>query len=361
MENEKQLEDFTDAWREKAMGIKRNLPYLDKSYADKRRILREYSIKDQIRDYLDLMTDECISGYNTIKIPNELSKYEKRIGDIFSNIISKFGFKDGISSWITMKDFLVDGFIALEIIWDNQKENILSFNKLRAETLVPSYERNIGSYWIQFPEDNKLKRILLDSQIIFIQYNSQNDLNDISYVESLIKPYNQLKIIEQSLIMFNINNATTYKKFTIPVKGLSKTKAEEQIGQLIANYSEHVEWDDTIGTLTINGSKHLPFNKQVWFPDGDCGTHNVEILPTGQPNANTNYIESIEYFTNSLKRASRIPNDTNIREQRRFINYTNRVKSNFKEIILKPLILQTTVEFPELIDNIYLKQIIINL
>ena len=65
--------------------------------------------------------------------------------------------------------------------------------------------------------------------------------------------------------MFNILNASIYQVFTIPVKGMSRQKVEEQIGQLIADYSEEVEWDDSLGTIKMNGSKHLPYNKQLWF------------------------------------------------------------------------------------------------
>ena len=78
--------------------------------------------------------------------------------------------------------------------------------------------------------------------------------------------------------MFNVVNAMVYQKFTVPVKGLSRQRAEEQIGQLIADYSEEVEWDDSLGTLTINGRKHLPYNKQIWFPEGDAGTPNMELV-----------------------------------------------------------------------------------
>ena len=66
--------------------------------------------------------------------------------------------------------------------------------------------------------------------------------------------------------MFNVLNAQIYQKFTVPIKGLSRQRAEEEIGRLIHDYSEQIEWDDTLGTLSINGQKHLHYNKQIWFP-----------------------------------------------------------------------------------------------
>ena len=346
---------------------KKSIPYLDKAYPDKKRILREYSIKDEIRDYIATVADECIifNGQNFCEPKTLSNNYSNEIKDkfqeFFEKLYNKYGFSDGITAWNYMKDFLIDGYLALEIIWDDKKENIIAFNRLAAETLVPSYEISLGNCWTQYPEDPKLKRILFDSQIIFISYDGQNAFSGTSYVEGLIKPYNQLKMIEQSLIMFNINNATTYKKFTIPTKGLSKSKAEEQIGQLIANYSENIEWDDSLGTLSINGSKQIPYNKQIWFPDSDFGTPNVEVLPNGHPNVNANYIESLDYFNNLLKMASKFPNEGNIKEERRFNIFTLQLKSKIKEIVLKALLLQIETKYPVLRNNIFLKQILISL
>jgi hypothetical protein len=271
---------------------RKSIPYLDRSYADKRRILREYSIKDEIRDFVSTVCDEAViySDKDFCSPQNLSTDYSQDIKDkyqeFFEKIYNRYGFSDSVSAWNLMKDFLIDGYVAMEIVWDDKKKNIIHFNRLRPETLVPAFEQSIGHIWIQYPEDPQLRRIFLDSQLIFISYSTQNDYSETSYVEGLIKPYNQMKIIEQTKIMFNIINATVYQKFTIPVKGLSRQKAEEQIGQLINDYSEEVEWDDSLGTLQINGTKHLPYNKQIWFPEGDGGTPNMELVSPQGHNLN---------------------------------------------------------------------------
>ena len=351
---------------------RKSIPYLDKAYADKRRILREYSIKDEIRDFVSTITDETIV-YNDEKdfcSPRALSNdYSQEIKDKyqehFEKIYNKFGFSDNITAWSMMRDFMIDGYLAIEIIYDDKKKNIIGFNRLRPETLVPAYEPNIGHLWIQFPEDPQLRRIFLDSQIIYISYSTQNDYSETSYVEGLIKPYNQLKILEQTRIMFNIINATVYQKFTIPIKGLSRQRAEEQIGQLIHDYSEEVEWDESLGTLQINGAKHLPYNKQIWFPEGDAGTPNMELVsPQGH---DLNDETMLSWFYKALKRASKIPMSRfesengggNLitdaaemtRDEIKFHNFISRLRANFKEIVVKPLRLQMLIEFPELKDD----------
>jgi len=351
---------------------RKSIPYLDKSYADKRRILREYSIKDEIRDYVSSIADESIV-YNDERdfcsprpLPNDYSQEIKdKYQEYFEKLYNKYGFSDNITAWTMMKDFLIDGFIAVEFIYDDKKKNIIGFNRLRPETLVPAYEPNVGHLWIQFPEDPQLRRIFLDSQIVFISYSTQNDFSETSYVEGMIKPYNQLKILEQTRIMYNVINATIYQKFTIPVKGLSRQRAEEQIGQLIQDYSEEVEWDDTLGTLSINGSKHLPYNKQIWFPEGDAGTPQMELV--GPQGHDLNEESMLKWFHQALKRASKIPltrfeaesgggnlisdSAEMTRDEIKFHNFVMRLRTNFKELIVKPLKLQMLIEFPELKDD----------
>ena len=351
---------------------RKSVPYLDRSYPDKRRILREYSIKDEIRDFVSQVADECVV-YNDDRdfcsVRALSTGYSKEIQDkyieYFERIYNRYGFSDSVTAFNLIKDFLVDGYVAMEIIYDDKKKNIVAFNRLRPETIVPAYEPNVGHLWIQYPEDPQLRRIFLDSQIVFISYSTQNDYSETSYVEGLIKPYNQLKILEQTKIMFNIINATLYQEFKIPIKGLSRQRAEEQIGQLIHDYSEEVEWDDTLGTLTINGSKHLPFNKQIWFPEGDAGSPSMELKsPQGH---DLNEDGMLKWFHQALKRASKIPLNRfegesgggNLitdaaemtRDEIKFHNFVGRLRANFKELIVKPLKLQLLIEFPELIDD----------
>lgn len=359
---------------------KKSIPYLDKGYADKKRILREYSVKDEIRDFVSTISDESIvyddSGKDFCHPSPLSSDYPQDVVDkyqeYFEKIYNKYGFSDSISAWNLMRDFLIDGFVCMEIVYDDKSKEIIGFARMKPETVVPAFEPGIGSIWIQYPEDPQNRRIFLDSQIIYISYSIQNDYTEISYVEGLIKPYNQLKILEQTRIMYNIVNAMVYQKFTIPTKGLSRQRAEEQIGQLIHDYSEEVEWDDTLGTVTLNGSKHLPLNKQIWFPDGDAGTPNMELVaPQG---ANLNENDMLTWFYNILKRASKMPfsrferenGGGNVfsdaaemtRDEVKFSNFINRLRTNFKELIVKPLKIQMLLEFPELKeDEVFINQV----
>ena len=304
--------DFFSQRAVASMLTRKSIPYLDRAYGDKRRILREYSIKDEIRDFITKVCDESIiyDDEDSFCAAKNLSdEYAQDIKDkymeAFDNIYRSFGFNDGKLAWDHFRSYLIDGYLSFEIVYDDKQQNIIGFEKLDSATIVPGYEPSVGYIWIQYPEDPTLRRILLDSQIIHISYASGDDYTETSYVEGLIRPYNQLKIIEQTRIMFNMINATHYQQFTIPVSGLSRQRAEEQIGQLIADYSEEIEWDDMLGTVQINGAKHLPYNKQLWFPEGESGRPDMQIIsPEGH---NLNESDILTWFFNILKRASQIP------------------------------------------------------
>lgn len=352
---------------------KKSIAYLDKAYPDKRRILREYSMKDDIREYITTLSDEIIihDEEKYFAKPKPLSdKIEQDVKDKYSKAYNKiyrgYGFNDGIQATILSKKFLVDGHLAFEIVWDDKQKNIIGFEEVDPITLIPGYDPLDGSnIWVQYPEDPSNRKILLDTNIIYISYKAQDSYSETSYVEPLIRPYNQYQLIVTTRLMFNMANASVYQKFIIPVKDLPKHRAEEAISTMISNYSETVTWDDTMGIVEINGSKQLPYNKQLWFPEGESGSPQFELVsPDGH---NLNESDMLDWFYKALKRASKIPfsrfdqdtgggslfgdADDMTRDEIKFSNFVNRIRSIFKEILTKPLRLQMLMDFPELKDD----------
>ena len=219
--------------------------------------------------------------------------------------------------------------------------------------------------WIQFPDNPQQRRILLDSQVIYISYSNNNEYAETSYVENLIRPYNQLKLIEQTRLLYNINQAAIYKKFVIPVGGLTRQQAEQQVYQLMAEYHEDVQFDERMGTVSINGSTDIPHSKDFWFPQSGEGTPDIQIMPTQGTDLNEDSM--LNWFYKNLKRATHIPfsrfeeesGGGNIysdsaemtREEIKFGNYIRRLQTIFKEVLIKPLKIQTILDFPELKSN----------
>jgi len=348
----------------------KNISYLDRSYPEKLRILREYSRKDEIRDFITIVADESViyDEHTDFCFPISLSEeydsdLKKKYYENFDKIYQRFGFKNGIIAWNWFRSLLIDGFLAYEIIFDDKYKNIIAFQQLDPTTLLPGIEPTSGDrIWIQYPEAPEYRRILLDSQIIYLSYSSGTEYMETSYVEGLIRPYNQLKLLEQTRIMFNIANAMMYKKFTIPVGGMYRQLAEEQVAKLIADYKDEVTWNDEFGTISINGSPHISYNKEYWFPETETGTPNVELIEQNGHNLNEN--DMLTWFYNALKRASKIPftrfdkdnGGGNIfgdvsemsRDELSFFNFVSRIRTIYKEILLKPWKIQMILDYPEL-------------
>jgi len=355
---------------------RKSIAQLDRAYEDKRKILRQYSIKDRIKDYLTEIADETVI-YDTNNffcqmedLPEEFDEQlRQKYQENFKRIYYNFGFNDGLTAWYYFKNLLIDGFIAYEIVYDNKQKNIVNLSAIDPLTLVPSTDPTTNTLvWVQYPDNPQLRRIMLDAQIIYISYSNNNEFAETSYVENLIRPYNQLTMLEQTRMLYNINQAAIYKKFIIPTGGLSRQQAEQQIYQLMSEYHESVTWDDRMGLMYINGSTDIPHSKDFWFPSSADGTPTVEIMPSQGTNLNEDVM--LIWFFKNLKRATKIPfsrfdeetGGGNVydgtaeitRDEVKFGLFISRLRTIFKEIIVKPVKIQMIMDYPELReDNLF--------
>ncbi len=158
--------------------------FKDEPYSEKRRVFRFYSTKPEIKAYLDIISSNICN--NLIS----LDKFKK-----MSKLIRQY------ISW-----FLIDGYLALEIIYDKKGE-IIEF--LILDPISLQYEEELGeSYWIQNPDDPDLKRVLKKSQIIYMSYS--NDIDDsTSYIEDFIPIYNKILSLEE----YNMSQQTNFLEY----------------------------------------------------------------------------------------------------------------------------------------------------
>jgi len=352
---------------------RKSIAYLDRAYLDKRKILKQYAIKDEIKDFLTQIADEAII-YNDDNffckmrdLPDEFDNtVRQRYQENFNKIYRNFGFNDGLTAWNYFKNFLIEGYISFEIVYDNKQKNIIDLTPIDPMTLVVATDPGTGTIvWIQYPDNPQIRRVLLDAQVVYISYSNNNEYGETSYVENLIRPYNQLKMLEQTRLLYNMNQAAIYKKFIIPTNGLTRAAAEQQIYELMSEYHEDVQWDETMGTVTINGSTNIPHSKDFWFPNSDLGSPTVEIMAAQGTDLNEDTM--LQWFFKILKRASKLPfsrfdedsgggniyNDSTeiTRDEIKFGNYIKRLRTIFKEIIIKPMKIQMIMDFPELKDD----------
>jgi len=241
------------------------ISYFDKDYAGKRDYLRKFSLNPEIEYILDTVCDEAISydGFNFFAYPAFLNiigikkDVIDKIDSTYKKLYDMFGFNDDISAWQYFRQLLVDGFVAFEIIYDDKGKNIIGFKELDATTLMPSVEKQKdGTFlnvWYQYPKDERKRRMLYDSQIIYLSYAKGNSVSRVSYSERLIRPYNVLRIIEYTRVIWSVMNASFRLKMTVPVGSRSQQKAMQTLGELMSIYKEDIQFNDESGELAVNG------------------------------------------------------------------------------------------------------------
>lgn len=355
--------------------VRKYIAYFDKDYIEKRNFLRKFSLNGEIEFIIDTITDESISYDDRnffarpsfINLQDLKERTKDKIEENFNRLYNVFGFQNSILAWQLFKQFLVDGFLAFEIIYDNKGKEIIGFKELDATSLQPAVEKvgdnEYKQFWIQYPKNPQMTRKLTNEQVIYISYAKGNSVSRVSYLERLVRSYNILRIMENSRVIWNVMNASYRLKFIIPTGTQSPQKAMQTLGQLMSHYKEEISLNDTSGELTVNGKPKVQFYKNYLFPEQNGQSPQVESLNPSGPDFNV--MENVLYFFNKLKMDSKIPYarfasrgatpinyqisiDALERDEIRFEKFLRRLRSVFQEILVKPLYIQMCLDYPEL-------------
>lgn len=354
--------------------VKKYIAYFDRDYPEKRSFLRKFSLNGEIEFIIDTVTDESIVydnknyfAYPEVKNLDVSEKIKERIEDRFKNLYQLFNFQQTTLAWQIFKQFLIDGFLAYEIIYDNKGKNIIGFKELDATSLQPMVEQvsenQFEQVWVQYPNNPQMTRKLRNEQVIYISYAKGNSISRVSYIERLVRSYNILRIMENSRVIWNVMNSSYRMKFVIPIGTQSPQKAMQTLGQVMSFHKEDISLNDNSGELTINGRPKVQFYKNYIFPEKDGVSPTVESMNPSGPDFNI--MANVLYFFNKLKQDSKIPYarfafkggtptnyqlsiDSLERDEIRFEKFLSRLRSIFQEILIKPLYLQMCLDFPEL-------------
>ena len=132
----------------------------------------------------------------------------------------------------------------------------------------------------------------------------QNSNRVLSHLHKAIKPVNQLRMIEDALVIYRISRAPERRIFRIDVGNLPKVKAEQYLRDVMNRYRNKLVYDASTGEIR-DGRNHLSMLEDFWLPirEGGRGT-DVQTLPGGQ---NLGEIEDIKYFQKRLYRSLNVP------------------------------------------------------
>jgi len=126
----------------------------------------------------------------------------------------------------------------------------------------------------------------------------------LSYLHKAIKGLNQLRMIEDSLVIYRLSRAPERRIFYIDVGNLPKVKAEQYLRDVMSRYRNKLVYDANTGEIK-DDKKFMSMLEDFWLPrrEGGRGTE-ISTLPGGQ---NLGELTDIEYFQKKLYRALNVP------------------------------------------------------
>lgn len=177
----------------------------------------------------------------------------------------------------------------------------------------------------------------------------------IGYLHKAIKALNQLRMIEDAVVIYRITRAPERRVFYVDVGNLPKQKAEEYVRGLMNRYRNKLMYDPNTGEIA-DGRKHLSMLEDFWMPrrEGGKGTE-ISTLQGGQ---NLSEMDDVKYFQKKLFQALNVPSSRleessgfNLgraseisRDEVKFFKFIERLRMKFSELFLELLRVQLVLK-----------------
>jgi hypothetical protein len=173
----------------------------------------------------------------------------------------------------------------------------------------------------------------------------------LSHLQKAIKPANQLKMVEDSLVIYRMTRAPERRIFYVDVGNLPKGKAEQYVNEIMNKFKNKLVYDATTGEIA-DSKRHMSMMEDFWMPrrEGGKGTE-ITTLAGGQ---NLSQIEDIEYFRDKLLRSLNVPigrlkpdqtfnigrSNEITRDELKFMKFVKRLRSKFNQLFMDLLKVQ---------------------
>ena len=309
-------------------------PSTVKNEAELVRKYREISLAADIDVAVDEIVNETVI-FDEQKPPIELDfsedfvkKFSSQTTEIikeeFNNILEMMNFKN--NGYDIIRSWYVDGKTAYHKVTDakNTKIGILELRPIDVAKLKKVIEvqkdkdvrtgvdiiKSQEEYFIYsekgFSGDEKMGlKISKDA----IAYNTSGliDKNTgmvLSYLHKAIRPMNQLRMMEDSEVIYRMSRAPQRRVFYIDTSGMARTKAEQYIKDIMARYKNKQTYDATSGSV-IDAKKHLSILEDYWLPrsSNNKGTEITTLDGGGVLSP----IENVAYYQSKLYQSLNIP------------------------------------------------------
>jgi hypothetical protein len=183
----------------------------------------------------------------------------------------------------------------------------------------------------------------------------------LSYLHKSIKALNQLRMIEDSLVIYRLSRAPERRIFYIDVGNLPKIKAEQYLRDVMMRYRNKLVYDANTGEIR-DDKKFMSMMEDFWLPrrEGGRGTE-ITTLPGGQ---NLGEITDIKYFQSKLYKSLNVPSSRIegeggfnlgrsseiLRDELKFTKFVGRLRKRFSNMfsdMLKTQLILKNIVTPE--------------
>ena len=275
----------------------------------------------------DIVNESIISEDGSIKLDLDKVKLsdgiKKKMQDEFINVLRLLKFSD--KGHDIFRSWYIDGRLYYHILLDekNPKAGIaeLRYVDPRKIRRIKNVERTktptgvdvtkiIEEYYLYNDKgitEQTTQGVKLTLDSVIYAPSGLHDANTgmmMSHLHKAIKPVNQLKMIEDAVVIYRISRAPERRVFYVDVGNLPKLKAEQYVNDIMNKFRNKVVYDATTGEVR-DDRKHLSMMEDFWMPrrEGGKGTE-ITTLPGGQ---NLGDIQDIEYFQQKLYQALNVP------------------------------------------------------
>ena len=172
------------------------------------------------------------------------------------------------------------------------------------------------------------------------------DMNNnlpLSYLHKSLKAVNQLRMIEDSLVIYRMSRAPERRIFYIDVGNLPKVKAEQYLREVMSRYRNKLVYDANTGEIR-DDKKFMSMLEDFWLPrrEGGRGTE-ITTLPGAQ---NLGELKDVEYFLKKLYKSLNLPpsrvgeekgfslgrSNEILRDELKFIKFVGRLRKQFSHL-----------------------------
>ena len=176
----------------------------------------------------------------------------------------------------------------------------------------------------------------------------------VSYLHKALKPINQLRMMEDSLVIYRLARAPERRIFYIDVGNMPRGKSEAYMKDIMTRYRNKLVYDASTGELK-DDRKHMSMLEDFWLPrrEGGRGTE-ITTLPGGE---NLGQIDDIVYFQKRLYRSLNVP--LSRLEQEAQFSLGRSTEINRDEVKFQKFIDKVRKRFSKLFTEILRKQLIL--